>query len=154
MPDWLVHTMIGWMTGKITKMEVGLVVLGSILPDLVKINHIPLYFRVDLQSFFNPFHTPAGALLVGGILALFFSDSIKVFFAFVIGIATHFILDFFLIGATKGIQFPFPFSWEYWRFNEIMVDFRFTVLVVLGALALYGYFLYSDVKKVKKDQDT
>lgn len=146
MPDWLVHTMIGWMTGRITKIEVGLVVVGSILPDLVKINHIPLYFRGDLQSVLNPFHTPAGALLVGGILALFFSDSLRAFLALAIGIATHFLLDFFLIGATKGIQFLFPFSWQYWRFNEIMVGFSFTILVILGAAVLYGYFRYTDAK--------
>lgn len=152
MPDWLAHTMIGWITGKILKIEVGLVVVGSILPDLVKVNHVALFFGADLQSFFNPFHTPAGSLLVGGILALFFLDSKKVFLAFVIGIATHFLMDFLLIGATRGIQFLYPFSWGYWRFNEIMVDYRFTVLVCLAALGLYLYYFYSGSKKRKKQE--
>jgi membrane-bound metal-dependent hydrolase YbcI (DUF457 family) len=153
MPDWLAHTMIGWITGKTIKMEVGLVVVGSILPDLVKINHVALLLGADLQSFFNPFHTPAVSLLVAGILALFFLDTKKVFFAFVIGIATHFLLDFFLIGATRGIQFLFPFSWEYWRFNEIMVDYRFTVIVCLAALVLYLCYFYYGSKKMRKKQE-
>ena len=142
MPDWLAHTMIGWMTGKAIKIEVGLVVLGSLIPDLVKINHIALLFDTDLQSFFNPFHTPAGSLLVAGILALFFVNTKKVFIALVIGIATHFILDFFFIGATKGIQFLYPFSWNYWRFNEIMVDYRFTIILLFTALAFYLFLVY------------
>ncbi len=152
MPDWLTHTLIGWITGKILKKEVALVAIGSIIPDLVKLNHIPLLFGADLQSFFNPFHTPAGSLLVGGVFALFFLDTKKAFFALAIGIATHFLLDFFLIGATRGIQFLFPFSWEYWRFNEIMVDYRFTIILVLVALVLYVYYFYFGSKKMRKKQ--
>jgi len=150
MPDWFAHTMIGWITGKLLKREVGLVVVGSLIPDLVKMNHIALFLGEDLQSFFNPFHTPAGSILVAGILALFFLETKKVFFALVIGIITHFVMDFFLIGATRGIQFLFPFSWEYWRFNEIMVDYRFTVLVSFVALGLYLYYFYVGLKKKER----
>lgn len=151
MPDWVTHTMIGWITGKILQKEVGLVVIGSIIPDLVKVSDIALLFGVDFQSVFTAFHTPAGSLLVGGIFSLFFVDTKKVFFALTIGIATHFLLDFFLIGATRGIQFLYPFSWEYWRFNEIMVDYRFTVIVCLFSLALYLYYFGS--KKMKKKEE-
>lgn len=153
MSDWLTHTMISWITGKAIKLEVGLVVLGSILPDLVKINLIAVGLGTDLQGFFNPFHTPVGSLLVGGILALFFTGTKKVFLAFSIGITTHFILDFFLIGATRGIQFLFPFSWRYWRFNEIMGDYRITIIAVLAALTLYIYYFYSSSRKAKNKHE-
>jgi membrane-bound metal-dependent hydrolase YbcI (DUF457 family) len=152
MPDWLTHTMISWITGKAIKMEVGLVVLGSILPDLVKINDVISWFGPDLQSIFHPFHTPAVALLMGGILALFFADTKKVFLAFSIGIATHFILDFFLIGTTRGIQFLFPFSWNYWHFNEIIGDFRITIIALFAALTVYIYYFYRDSRKAKNQQ--
>lgn len=154
MPDWVTHTMIGWITGKGIKMEVGLVALGSILPDLVKINYIALWFGADLYSLFNPFHTPVGSLLVAGILALFFIDSKKVFLALGIGITTHFLLDFFLIGATRGIQLLFPFSWNYWRFNEIMIDYRITLIAVIAAIFVYIFCYYKDSKKVIKQQET
>jgi len=154
MPDWITHTTIGWIAGKVIKMEVGLVVLGSILPDLVKINHIALWFGMDLYSLFNPFHTPVGSLLVAGILALFFVDSIKVFLALSIGITTHFLLDFFLIGLTKGIQFLFPFSWERWRFNEIMIDYRITALAIIAAVLGYIYWYYKDSKKGRTEYKT
>jgi hypothetical protein len=152
MPDWLTHSLIGWITGKSFKKEVGLVAIGSLIPDLVKLNHFALLFEVDLSSIFNPFHTPAGSVLVAGIFCLFFLETKKIFVALVLGIITHFLLDFFLIGATRGIQFLFPFSWEYWRLNEIMVDYRFTGFVLLVAFALYLYYVYSGSKKKEKKQ--
>lgn len=150
MPDWLTHTMIGWITGKVLKKEVGLVAIGSLIPDLVKLNHFALSFEVDLSSIFSPFHTPAGSLLVAGIFSLFFLETKKVFAALVLGVVTHFLLDFFLIGATRGIQFLFPFSWEYWRLNEIMVDYRFTGFVLVVAIVLYLYYNYSKKKEKKQ----
>ena len=72
MPDWLTHTLAGWITGKTIKMEVGLIVAGSLIPDIIKINLAFLYFDINLRHFLNPFHTPAGAFLVAGIFALFF----------------------------------------------------------------------------------
>jgi hypothetical protein len=153
MPDWLTHTMISWMTGKAIKMEVGLVVLGSIIPDIVKINDVITWFGTDLQGFFHPFHTPFVSLLVGGIIALFFANTIKVFFTFGIGITTHFILDFFLIGATKGIQLLFPFSWNYWRFNEILTNYHITIIALFAALGLYMYYHYKSSRKTRNKQD-
>jgi hypothetical protein len=147
MPDWLTHTLIGWMTGKAVKLEVGLIVLGSILPDLVKIHDIAFFFGVDIYGFFSPFHTPVGALLVVGIIALFFADTLKIFLTLTIGVATHFVVDFFFIGATKGIQFLFPFSWGYWRFNEITTDYRLPLIAMGAALAFYLYYIYRDTKK-------
>lgn len=97
MPDWLTHTLAGWITGKAIKMEVGLIVAGSLIPDLIKINLAFLYFDINLHHFLNPFHTPAGAFIVAGIFALFFEDAKKAFIPLGIGVITHFILDFFLV---------------------------------------------------------
>jgi hypothetical protein len=153
MPDWITHTMIGWITGKTLRLEVGLIVVGSLIPDIVKIDDVLHWFGFDFQGFFHPFHTPFGSVLVIGIIALFFIDTIKVFFTLAIGVATHFILDFFLIGASKGIQFLFPFSWNYWRFSEITTDYRMTVLALFVALGVYLYYYYIHSRKTKKKQD-
>jgi hypothetical protein len=152
MPDWLTHTIIGWITGKTTRMEVGLVVLGSILPDLQKMQMITIWLGTDYQKFlFDAFHTPVIALLIGGIISLFFEDIKKAFLALGIGIATHFILDFFLIGTTKGIQFLYPLSWRYWRYNSIQGDFRITLIAVVMALCVYIYYFYKDRRKISNE---
>lgn len=152
MTDWLTHTMIGWITGKTMRIEVGLVVLGSLLPDLVKLQMIIPLLEVNYQNFLNPLHTPAIALLIGGIISMFFEDSKKAFLAIGIGITTHFILDFFFIGATKGIQFLYPLSWQYWRFNFILGDLRITLIAVIAALCVYLYYFYNDTRKIRNRQ--
>jgi hypothetical protein len=152
MPDWVTHTLVGWMTGKTIKKEVGLIILGSILPDLVKINLIATWFRIDCQGFLNPLHTPLVALIIAGIIALFFIETKTVFFTLSIGIATHFLLDFFLIGTTRGIQFLFPFSWEYWRFNFIIADYRITLITLIVALLIYICFYYKNNPNIGKKQ--
>jgi hypothetical protein len=150
MPDWLTHTMIGWIIGKTTKMEVSLIVLGAILPDLKKINLIAIWLGLDYQIFFNPFHTPILAFLIAGIIALFFTSSKKAFLALSIGVITHFILDFFLIGITKGIQFLFPISFEYWRFNYIIADYYITITAIISAFCVYIFYFYNSKRNIKK----
>ena len=70
MPDWFTHTLVGWATGTISKTEVGLVVIGSLIPDLVKINLAFTWLEIDHHYFFDPLGTPVGAIIVGGIAAL------------------------------------------------------------------------------------
>jgi hypothetical protein len=153
MPDWLTHTLVGWIIGKITKIEIGLVVLGSLLPDLTKINIIANWFGLDYQNYFNPLHTPVFAFLIAGIIALFFISSKKAFLALSIGIVTHFILDFFLIGITKGIQFLYPISWEYWRFNYIIFDYPIIIIAIISAFCVYIFYFYTNRKISKKTRD-
>jgi hypothetical protein len=45
MPDWFTHTLIGGITGKITKIDIGLIVIDSLIPDLVKENKCYVYFN-------------------------------------------------------------------------------------------------------------
>ena len=79
MPDWFTHTLAGWITGKAIKMEVGLIVVGSLVPDIKYLNIAFLkLLSVDLHTYLDVFHTPVGAFLVGGIFALFFKDIKKV----------------------------------------------------------------------------
>ena len=94
MPDWLTHTLVGWITGKTVKMEISLVVIGSLIPDLVKINLLFPWMGIQDIHFFDPLHTPVGAFLIAGIGSLLFEDTKKSFIPLSIGVSTHFVLDF------------------------------------------------------------
>ena len=143
MPDWLTHTLAGWITGKAIKIEVGLVVIGSLIPDLAKINLAFLYFGVDLHHLLNPIHTPAGAFLIAGIFALFFEDVKKAFIPLGIGIITHFILDFFLVHVLGGMKLLFPISWSEWQYYLIRYDdYHVTIVALLAAILIYIIYFY------------
>lgn len=143
MPDWLTHTLAGWITGKAIKMEVGLLVVGSLIPDLVKINLAFLYLGIDLHQYLNPFHTPAGAFLIAGIFAIFFKDAKKAFIPLGIGIITHFILDFFLVHVSGGIKLLFPISWSEWQYYLIRYDdYHVTIVALLAAILVYITYFY------------
>jgi hypothetical protein len=152
MPDWLTHTLAGWITGKTIKMDVSLIVAGSLVPDLRYINlGFMELFNVDLHTFLDVLHTPIGAFLIGGIFALFFKDIKKAFMLVAIGITTHYILDFFLVHASGGIRFLFPFSWGEWQFYLIRAeDYRITIFAVIAAIIVYIVYLYHDKIILKK----
>jgi hypothetical protein len=141
MPDWFTHSLIGWITGKTIKQDVALVVIGSLIPDLVKIDLLFTWLQGESSQFFAPLHTPIGALLVAGIIAVFFQDIRKAFIPLIIGVSTHFILDFFLVHTHGGIKLLFPFSWEGWQISLIRSDdYMVTVVAVLAAVIVYAIY--------------
>ena len=151
MPDWFTHTLVGWMTGKTMKTDIALVVIGSLIPDLVKINLAFVWLQIDHNYFFAPIHTPIGAFLIGGIIALFFEDAKKAFIPLAIGISTHFILDFFLIHIFGGMKLLFPFSWKEWQYYLIRSDnYWITIIAILGAILVYITYFYHDRRKNPK----
>ena len=152
MPDWFTHTLVGWITGKAIKMEVGLIVIGSLVPDLKYIIIVFLkIFSVNLHTYLDVFHTPVGAFLIGGIFALFFKDIKKAFILVAVGITTHFILDFLLIHAAGGMRLLFPFSWGGWQLYLIRADdYRMTIIAVVAAILVYFIYLYRDKRLLEK----
>lgn len=148
MPDWFTHSLIGWITGKTAKQDIALVVIGTLIPDLVKIDLLSTWFQVNFAMFFEPLHTPIGALLVTGIIATFFQDIRKAFFPLAVGVSTHFILDFFLVHVHGGIKLLFPFSWEGWQVSLIRSDdYLVTLVAVLAALLVYVVYWYHAKRK-------
>jgi hypothetical protein len=138
MPDWLTHSVLGWITGKTTKQDVALLVIGSLIPDLVKISLLFTWLGVNDVSFFEPLHTPLGALLIAGIIAVCFQEPKKAVLPLGIGIITHFILDFFLVHTHPTLKLLFPFSWEEWQYSLIRSDdIRMTIVAILAALLVY-----------------
>ena len=152
MPDWFTHSLIGWITGKTIKMDVSLVVIGSLLPDFEKISLIDSWINISFKGFLAPFHTPIGAFLFGGILALLFKFPKRAFFAFCVGIITHFILDIFLFYSSGGLRLLFPFSWEGWQYSVISAgDYWVTIIVIYIAFFVYLIYNYCNDLKSKNN---
>jgi hypothetical protein len=153
MPDWFSHTLIGWITGKTTKIDIGLVVIGALLPDISKINLIFTWLEMKQTILFNPLHTPIGVVLLAGILALLFKDIKKAFLPLGIGVLTHFLLDFLLINTSGGMNLLFPFSWEEWQLQIIRSDdYRITILLTAIALIIFFLYFYYEKRKTKNKQ--
>lgn len=143
MPDWLTHSMFAWIIGKITKQDVVLLVVGSLIPDLVKIALLFTWLGVNDVSFFEPLHTPIAAFLIAGIITIFFQEPKKAVLPISIGIITHFILDFFLVHTHPTLKLLFPFSWEEWQYSLVRSDdIRMTIIAFLAALLVYTIYRY------------
>jgi hypothetical protein len=154
MPDWLTHSLVGWMTGKTTKMELSLVVVGSLIPDISKLYlGFNWLFNGKTQDFFLPIHTPIGAVLIVVIIACCFPDIKKAMVPLGVGVATHFILDFLLLNVSGGMSLLFPFSWEEWQLNLVRSDdYMMTMYAIIAAVIVYVvYFLYERRKPKRKN---
>ena len=85
------------MTGKTTKLDVSLIVIGALVPDISKITIVfDGIFNINTLALFYPIHTPLGSLLIIGILSLFFHDYKKTLLLLGIGVTTHLSLIFSL----------------------------------------------------------
>jgi len=148
MPDWLTHSLIGWITGKTIKLDISLVVIGSLIPDISKLYLVSAWLlQRRTETFFLPIHTPIGAVLIACVTALFFQNMKKALIPLGIGIATHFILDFFLLNVF-GDPLLCPFSWDEWQLGLIRSDdYTMTIIAIVAAVVVY--FLYFIYKKRK-----
>ena len=153
MPDWLTHSLVGWITGKITKSQVELVIIGALIPDINKLAIVSKFFGTNLDTLFHPIHTPVGAFLIAGMITLFF-DKIKTTFSFLgIGIATHFILDLLLVNVSGGMTLLFPFSWEQSQLHLVRSDDpNITIITIIAALFTYVFYFAYEKKKQKKSE--
>jgi hypothetical protein len=155
MPDWFTHSLIGWITGKTTKLDVGLVAIGALIPDISKLSLLfNSEFERDLGNLFNPIHTPVGAILIACVIVLFFEDTKKVFLYLGVGIMTHFILDMFLLNVSGGIPLLFPFSWDEWQLGFIRSDdYTMTILAIIAAVIVYSLYFYYKKRKLQQYKD-
>ena len=153
MPDWLTHSLAGWITGKTTRIEISLVVIGSLIPDISKL-YLGFNWLLNskTQDTFLPIHTPLGAVLIACVIACCFPDIKKALVPLGVGVATHFVLDLLLLNVSGGMPLLFPFSWEEWSLNLIRSDdYMMTVYAILAAVVVYiVYALYEKRKKLKE----
>lgn len=151
MPDWFTHTLVGWIIGKTSKMDIALIVAGSLIPDLYKITIAFSLLRIDIHNFLDPLHMPAGAFIIGALFSLFFINSKKAFIFLSIGIMSHFILDFFLIHVSGGMKLLFPFSWDEWQIYIFRSDeYLMTLVAIIAAVIVYLIYRFKG-NKMKKE---
>jgi len=147
MPDWLTHTLTGWLIGKTTKINIALIVIGSLIPDLVKINIAFTWLGINHLHVFDPLHTPVGAFLIAGIGALFFEDTKKAFIPLSIGVISHFLLDFFLVHLSGGTRLFFPLSWDKLNYSLIRSeDYWMTIYAIIIAITVLIIYKFYDQK--------
>lgn len=134
MPDWLTHSLAGWMTGRAAKLDVSLLVAGALIPDLVKVRLAFQLLHLDTNGFFDPLHTPAGALLVAATVAFLFPRAWQAFALLAAGVGTHFALDMFLRHVSGGMKLLFPVSWQEWQLHLVTSgNYWMTVAAVAAA---------------------
>jgi hypothetical protein len=120
----------------------------SLIPDLVKIALLFTWLGVNDVSFFEPLHTPIGALIVACTFVLFFPEPKKAILPLIIGVSTHFILDFFLVHTHPTLKLLFPFSWDNWQYSLIRSDdYRMTIVAILAALLVYTISWWYEKRK-------
>lgn len=148
MADWFTHTLVGWITGKTIRQDIALVVIGSLIPDLSKMNIALVVLSAPDHSVFDPLHTPIAAILIAGLIALVFPNLKNAFLALLLGLSTHFLLDFFLAHPYSNMILLFPFSWDGWQVSVYTSDdYRVTILALLAALLIYVCYRYYERKK-------
>lgn len=150
MPDWLTHTIAGWITAKVWKKIVSLVVVGSLLPDLIKIQLIFDVMKINTYGFFDPLHTPVGTLLVALFIATLFPNIKEAFILLTMGASTHYFLDFFLEHPYGGMKLLFPFSWNEYQVHLISSDNYWMTVI---AIAVGSIFYLVERKKRKAEKE-
>jgi len=141
MPDWTTHVVAGWITGKSIGKDISLVVAGSLLPDVFKIQLLFDFLKIDAHGFFDPLHTPIGTIFVALFIAALFEASKTAFILLITGAFTHYFLDFFLIHVADGIKLFFPFSWKGYQIHAISSgNYWVTIFAICIAIAFYFAF--------------
>jgi len=157
MPDWIVHICVAYLVCRILYFKFPmfdsantvLAMVGSILPDLVKLQIILGHFGIHLSDFLPAFHTPVITFIIAGIISLFFENKRVAFLFLVIGAATHFIMDLLLVDPEGGIYLFFPFNWQMFHINLIAPDDYMITFVIL-TLTIIVYLLGLWIKKYQK----
>lgn len=158
MPDWIVHICVAYLVCRILYIKyplfdganTTLAMIGSILPDIIKLQIISGYLGLDLTNFLSVFHIPLTSFTVAGIISLFFENKRITFFFLVIGAITHFAMDLLLVDIEGGMYLFFPFSWQTYNLDLISPDDYLITLVIL-TLTLIVYFFGRWIKKYRKN---
>jgi hypothetical protein len=112
--------------------------VGSVLPDVMKMGILLELMGADWWSYIKALHIPAGSILLGGIISLFFREKKLAFLFLTMGIITHFTLDMLLIQMSGGIYFLFPVNWATWHLDLFPSDdYWVTLLALMIAFLVY-----------------
>jgi hypothetical protein len=146
MPDWITHiavaytlcTLLGIRYKQFNTANTVLVMVGAVIPDMVKVGMIFDFFNMGIWDYIRPIHLPIGSFIIITILALLFKEKKSVFLFLLLGVITHFGLDLLLIG--WGITLFYPFYWGQWQLGLVATDDYILTFISL-VLALVAYLL-------------
>lgn len=122
MPDWITHLGIAYFIARMLIIkDIRLVLLGSILPDVSRINLLLIdvlkFDPIDTYTYFEPFHTPFVIFFICILISLFNQNPKKCFQLIFFGAITHFILDAAQTNIGYGEMLFYPFSFYQISFN-------------------------------------
>jgi len=159
MPDWLAHVLFAYILCSVlgTKFKVlankgntALVIVGALLPDLVKIELGFDLIGMAVGDFLVPLHTPVGSFLSAALIALLFTEASIALALFILGFTTHFLLDLLLGHVSGGMLLLVPVSWQEYQLGWIHSD-DYSVALILLCLATLVYVLQNS--KIGKPRD-
>ncbi len=163
MPDWVTHiavaytlcTILGFKYREFNTANTVLVMVGAVIPDVVKVGIIADILGYGVWDYLWPIHLPVGSLIVAGMMSLLFQDKKKTLLFFTLGVATHYGLDLLLFNVSGGIALFYPFYWGQWQLDLVTTDSYYTTIIAL-VLALVVFLISrwkikADSKKVSKD---
>ena len=127
------------------------VMVGALIPDIIKAGLIFDFIGMDIGDFIAPFHTPVGSMISAALFSLLFEFEArkKIFYLLIFGASTHFALDFLLMHVSGGMLLLFPFSWHGWQLGVIQCDNYYVALVAL-LLACVVYIISNIIYRRKK----
>jgi hypothetical protein len=147
MPDWLAHILFAWILCRVSGIKfrifnrenTAIVMVGALIPDIVKVGLIFDLMNIEIWDFIAPLHTPVGSLLSAALISLLFYD-LTVFLLLTSGFTTHYMLDMLLGHVSGGMLMLFPFSWEEYQLGLIQSDnYWITLVVLVLAAVVYSY---------------
>jgi len=159
MPDWLAHILVAYILCSIlrikfkvfSKENTAIVMVGALIPDIVKVGLIFDSLGMDVWDFIAPFHTPVGSILSAALFSLLFEFEARkrIFSLLILGASTHLALDFLLMHVSGGMLLLFPFSWGKWQLGVIQCDNYYVALIAL----LLACVIYIISKYYKREEE-
>lgn len=144
-PDWLAHVLmaylvcqvLGWRIKSFDGANTALVVVGSLIPDLVKVGIVLGVLGVAAWDLLDALHMPVGSLLSVALISAFFLRPREAFPFMVLGVGTHYALDMLLRHVSGGMLMLFPFSWGRYQLGLIgCEDFKITLAILVLVLVV------------------
>ena len=146
MPDWIAHiavawtlcTVLGFKYKQFNQGNAAIAMLGSVVPDFIKISIITEYLGVATWDFITPIHLPLGSVIIAAMMSLFFKERKVVFLFLTLGIITHYALDLLETDLSGGMYLLYPLTWNQWQLGLISTDnYQVTIISVIVALVVY-----------------
>ena len=147
MPDLFTHAATGYFIGRSLYADhrIGLIVLGSILPDLLtRVPQIILqrFLEFSVSHFFAAFHTPVALIVSCYLLCFLFAEGQRRTSCLLmsVGALCHFVLDLMQEQFYQPIYMPwFPLSFQamQWSWFHIHASLLITPVLLVAVLHLW-----------------